>query len=391
MIRFIPDTWVEALLRFFAMAAPDANVYVEIAAPDLRFAAMLLLALAALVFQRRLVGSARPAVALLALLFPATAIWLWTSGNGRYFLPMLLCVGPLTIGLVYLLPLTKAFRLFLAGGLLVAQLFVVATSSPWDAWAWLHWKDAPYFQIDRPAPSQAPQATTYVTISSISYSLIAPAFPDSSRWINLSSVGAAVRDAQWGQGFLAVSKGPIQLVVPSIQGQSGADGGPAPAVREALDVLLAPHRLSLAAQACQLLPSQGLAAIRGKTQPTAEKGREAGFWICPLRYPVDGALQQLLPLSAKVEAAFEKVEQTCPRFLPPASTTTTRVNGGALRHYPHSDMKVYVLDDGLVIYKFWRALNPVVIGTVDEVLSGNKLMDCARIRGRSGLPWNRDI
>ena len=37
MIRFLADTWRDALLRPVAMAAPNSSVYIEIAAPDFRF------------------------------------------------------------------------------------------------------------------------------------------------------------------------------------------------------------------------------------------------------------------------------------------------------------------------------------------------------------------
>src|SRR4051794_31172481 len=117
MIRFIPDTWLEALLRFFVMAAPDGNVYVEIAAPDLRFAAIILLAVAVALSWRRVGANKRPALALLAFVLASTVPWLLTSGNGRYWMPVLLSVGPLAVGLVFLLPVTKAFKLFIAGGL----------------------------------------------------------------------------------------------------------------------------------------------------------------------------------------------------------------------------------------------------------------------------------
>ena len=35
MIRFLADTWRDAILRPVAMAAPNSSVYIEIAAPDL--------------------------------------------------------------------------------------------------------------------------------------------------------------------------------------------------------------------------------------------------------------------------------------------------------------------------------------------------------------------
>lgn len=391
MIRFEPDTVTDAFLRFFAMAAPSGNVYVEIPAPDIRFAAIIFLAVAVLVFRKRLAANPRPALALLALLLVSVPPWLMTSGNGRYYIPMLLCAGPLAVALIYLLPLTRWFRSFLAIGLLVAQTFVVATTSPWDAWAWLPWDEAPYFHIEAPKSLASEPPTTYVTLSNISYSLIAPRFPVSSRWMNVTNVGAIGRDAKWAQDFLTAAPGRIMLIAPSIRGQVSQDGKPKRETRDALDRILRPRRLALEGDACELLPSRGLAAITRKLTTATDTVEGVGFWMCPLRYAVAAVEVQDQPVSPRTEAAFSRIEQTCPRFFPPGSTKTTRINGGALRNYQESDMKIYVLDDGQVLYKFWRALNPVHIGTVEDVLAGIGVVDCKNIRGRAGLPWDREI
>lgn len=390
MIRFEPDTAVEGLLRFFAMAAPDGNVYVEIAAPDTRFAAVVFLAVGVLLFHKRLAANPRPALTLLALLLVSVPPWLMTSGNGRYYIPMLLCAGPLAVALIYLLPLTRLFRSFLAIALLALQTFVVATSPPWDAWAWLPWEEAPYFHVDIPAPLTSAKPVTYITISSISYSLIAPRFPASSRWMNVTNVGGTGRDAKWAQDFLAAAPGPIMLIAPSIRGELGVDGKPKRKVRDALDLLLRTQRLALEGDACELLRSRGLEVITSKRKPEGDT-EDVGFWVCPLRYPVAAADVQEKLVAPKIESVFSRIEQLCPRFFPPGSSVTTPINGGALRHYTESDMKIYVLDDGSVRYKFWRALNPVPIGTVDGVLSGKDVVDCKNIRGRGGLPWDREI
>lgn len=65
--------------------------------------------------------------------------------------------------------------------------------------------------------------------------------------------------------------------------------------------------------------------------------------------------------------------------------------GGAVRHYTDSDTRVYMLNDDKILYKYWRALKPVPIGTVSEVMSGSAIVACDKIRGRSGLPWEREI
>lgn len=388
MIRFKPDTWQEALMRPFAMAAPDANVYVEVSAPDLRFAVALIAALAMLLLWRRL-PERRPAVlALLALTALAFIPWMQTSGNGRYFVPILLVAGPLVGGLIHGLPFTKAFRLFLMATAVAAQATAVTLNPPWGSWAWLDWDQAPYFHVaKRAAPVQ--QGVTYIGLSSISYSLIAPQFPADSRWISLASGGATPRDSEWVRQFIAKGERRV-LVVPSVSAQT-AWGQPTAEVREALNALLGPHALALqTSQPCETRPSRALAAI-ARAAVTEPEPAGFAFWLCPLDYPVHHRPKHEDPQSLQVESVFNKLEALCPRFFRAGESATRRIDGGAMRHYPGSDMKVYVLDDGKVFYKFWRALNPVLVGLTGEVLSDAATVQCDKIRGRAGLPWDREI
>lgn len=393
MIRFKPDTWIDAVMRPFAMAAPNANVYVEIAAPDVRFAAVVLLAFAALFAWRRLGSNKRPVMMLLALITISMWPWLETSGNGRYYIPMLLAAGPLCVGLICLLPLTRGFRAFLGLLVLTLQFFVLTQASPWSAGEWLAWKESPYFQVATP-PVSGTEPVTYVTISSISYSLIAPKFPASSRWINLPSGGATPKDGEWSRQFIANATS-IVMVAPALREQMTADLQPTQEMKQALDTIMSAHKLTIdASKRCEFLPSQGLAKIGVRTGHQIDASHDLlphGFWLCPLRYPVDQAAPIAPALSARVETVFERVEQLCPRFFRPGEAITQRISNGAMRYYSGSDTKVYVFDDGQVFYKFWRALNPVVIGTVDDVLNNKSTVDCSNIRGRSGLPWDREI
>lgn len=380
-------------MRPFAMAAPNANVYVEVGAPDLRFAVALLVAAAVALLWRRRTGGQRSPAVLALFIFTALAFvpWMMTSGNGRYFVAVLLLAGPLVAGLIHVLPLTKAFRLFLMAGTVVAQITVISLNSPWGSWAWLNWQDAPYFQVDAPEATVG-EPVTYVGLSSISYSLIAPQFPPDARWINIASGGATPRDSQWVREFIASADRRI-LVVPSVSAQT-AQGQPTQEVRDSLNELLAPHQMALTTQPCQVRPSRGLASIglgKGVAAAKPEVLAKFSFWLCPLSYPVPYQSEQEPALSVKVEGVFARLEQKCPRFFRPGEGGTRRIKGGAMRQYPGSDMKAYVLDDGAVMYKFWRALNPVLVGRVDDILRNGPTIECDRIRGRAGLPWEREI
>jgi hypothetical protein len=400
MIRFMPDTWRDALLRPVAMAMPDGWVYTEIIAPDLRFVFILLLfaLLAVMLPMRRCTGTAplKPVLILLVCMTAGFLAWMLTTGNGRYFIPFLLVAGPLCLALVYALPMTQGFRVTVAICLVALQACVVYDSAPFKSWGWTQWREAPYFQIDIPQ-DMATQPKSYVTVSIISYSLIAPLLPSTSKWMNISDAPSDPRASLAGKrvhSFLAAGGDQLTLLVPSIPEYATAQGLPNNEVVRSINVLLAEHRVTIAQpHACRLLHSKGLLS-RFKQDTTSDATKtlsKVGFWVCPLLYPTAIPTERSEIGSSKYDAVFAKVETLCPRFFRPGEAKTKMINGGELRHYMGADMRVYVWDDGFVMYKYHRSLNPALIGTIADVMSGKATVNCDKIKGRSGLPWEREI
>lgn len=394
VIRFIPDTWVDALLRPIAMAAPDAGVYVEIMAPDARFAVIVALVLIWVALAWRRKWRLSPALALLMFVSAAFVVWLATSGNGRYFIPVLLAAGPLCIALIQGLPSTKGFSGVIAAGVVCVQAFIVYQNNPWHSWQLAPWSNAPFFEVTLDGEALT-QPATYVTATSISYSLIASKFPAASRWVNISSQPDPDNsvDGRRVQALLAASKS-VRLLIPSVPDYVTSSGLPNEAIVKVINGMLGRQRLALQNSAeCRLLPSRGLAseAFRDVTAIKPATLAKIGFWVCPLQYPVNSAKPALNEGSPRINKAFDTIENACPRLFPPGEALTTRTDGAYMRGYSSADMKLYVLDDGTVFYKYWRAINPMLIGSVDAVLAKGFKMDCDTIRGRSGLPWNREI
>lgn len=398
MIRFEPDTWRDALLRPIAMVAPDAGVYIEIMAPDFRFAfALCLIGLlgALWTWRKRTTTPLRPIAVLLATVAVAFVPWLITSGNGRYFVAFLIVVGPLCLALIYLLPMTRGFRLTLALGLVALQAFVVhGTDALTSSWGMTKWQEAPYFKIKLPQDMETLPAT-YITLSSISYSLLAPLFPESSSWLNIASAPTDRKKTLEGRRTHAVlaARGPLILLVPSIPEYATPQGLPDDQAIRSLNLLLADHLIALSDPAqCRLIQSDSMSSmslfeVREKSRNTLK----AGFWACPVLYPVAAPEARADIAKRRFDAVFDKVETLCPRFFRPGETTTKLINGGELRQYTESDMKVYVMDNGMVFYQYRRTFSAEPIGTVDEVMSGKATVDCNKVRGRSGLPWEREI
>lgn len=393
MIRFLPDTFRDAIWRPLAMASPEGGVYVEIIAPDFRFVFVLVLALAWLLFARGEQRRVSPPIVLLVLTALAFVPWLATTGNGRYFIPFLLIAGPLCIGLLQLIPATRTFRLILAASMVLWQGYLIHETDPWRTWGHVTWSVAPAFGVDVP-PEVAAQPATYVTLSSISYSLIAPRFHPASRWINISTLqGVADKspDGLRAQALIA-APGSLRLIFPTVPG--GQEGERIdPALGKAIDDLLARQGLSIEDEAqCRILRSTGLAGLASRRLSEAPRDTFVhGFWLCPMVRHRSSRATQAGPVPQRTERAFERLENLCPRLFKPGDAVSLRIPGGAVRGYPGSDFKLYVLDDGQAWYKYIRALNPVFLGKADTILSPAFTMDCDNIHGRSGLPWERGI
>lgn len=397
MIRFLPDTWRDAVMRPIAMAAPDGGVYAEIMAPDLRFAAIMVLVavLACLWLTGRSRRWGSPLLPLLLWTVAAFAVWLATTGNGRYFIPVLLLAGPLCIALVYRLPGTAAFRLAAAGLIVALQGIALYNNDPRGSWGLAPWSDHGFFQVSLDEEART-QPATYVTITNISYSLIAPRFHPQSRWMNISSLPDASvpsPDVLRAKKLLDASTS-VKLLIPVVPDYMTAQREPTEALRTTINSMLGAQRLALARSSdCRFQPSLGLAseAVRDLKGAKPETLAKFGFWICPLQYPVVVEAKPEVTVDDAVRRALEAVENRCPRFFAPGQSGAARLEGGWLRVYPQADIKLYVLDDGQIFYKYWRALNPMLIGKVADVVRSDFTMDCNAIRGRSGLPWEREI
>lgn len=387
MSRFEPETLAEALARPIAMATPEAGVYSEFIAPDFRFlfALALLGVVLATAWRRR--GTVRSALLLAGLVAASFVPWLLSSGNGRYFVGILLIAGPLCIGLVHALPASRGLRLLIAMALLGWQGFLLHEVSPWNAWTFVQWRERDAFPVDVPADlAQSP--ATYVTLSNISYSLIAPRFHPQSRWINLSRLtgGAATSpDMRRAKQFLAISNAP-RLLFPSLPGMS-MDGQPRPELHDAVNAMLWRHELVLEpGSPCRFLHSAGLEKIQ---KSDAVAGDPQGFWLCELRHERHGP--GAAPAALPSDPVFDAMERACPRLFRRGEAATVPIPAGAVREYQGADTRLYVLNDGSVMYKYMRSLNPVVVGTADAVLAGRVRIDCEGVQGRTAFPWQREI
>lgn len=179
--RFIPHDWLEFLLFPFRMASSHSWIYVENSAPDVRPAALVLVATIGLI-GRRFWGGARESaipsaqgagVALRAWMFflVATFIWLAGSGNGRYVIPLLLLLGPLAVALMDKCLASRQVRRVACAVLILIQCWVLLQSGN-PRWGWVPW-GGPWVSV-KPPVEQIREPHGYLSFGQNSASFIAP-------------------------------------------------------------------------------------------------------------------------------------------------------------------------------------------------------------------------
>lgn len=388
MLRFLPDTWVEGLLRPFLLADPVAGLYTEIQAPDWRFL-VLTLALASGLVHRRSRSMLEPSQwRMLFGLAICFYVWTWASGNGRYFLWALLVVGPLVVLAIRHVPGSLALRNTLVAGVLGVQGLTVAMTFQPNVWGVRTWSQGPGLALESHPVRQQP--AVFLTIGSISYSIVVPFMHPASRWANI----AGQQDLVPGMGeharLQALLGGPlpVKVMVHVTNGLLEADGQPLPQTRAAMGQFLQRQGLELDPGPCDLVRTR-------PTVPTSatqnHNGRAQDLLFCPVRRPPEAApAPAFVPAAPQLDDVFANVERRCPRFFPAGNAHTQDREGTFVRRYSHSDTTLLIDASAGVFYKYFRAINHTRIGSVQEVRDGRFTLDCTRVDGRYMPPWARE-
>lgn len=368
------------------MLDPGSGVYFEFPAPDLRFFALLVFAVAVVASKR---WGELPQVTRRMLIGLLVTMWCWIylSGNGRYFLPGLLLVGPLTIALLMAMKVSKSMRWTLIGFVLVGQIAVVSTMYVPSPLANLKWIDTdPIGLPDSPLRSEP---AVFTVVGGNAHSALVPGFHPESRWIAL-------------MGYFSVSPTGIQherlleALASTRKKYVVADGAREPPEKRAeamvqlrawLGTLLAPRGLKLADESCVFLERKTHAS---SVLPAAISLEEPGWWFCRFEEQPDPSVRMSAPAVPQLhQDAFAAIERMCPRFFPPKEGQDFRAEGVSFRVYPGADTQLRARDNGNVAYRYKLALNPTLVGRAEQIVAGKATMNCNKLDGRYQLPWNR--
>jgi len=334
--RFTPRGFLEALAIPFRMAALDRHLYSEIFAPDLRLA-LLMLAGVALPFTRpHLTAADRRMLAFLAL---AAVLWIASSANARYGLPVLLLAGLALARLAeHLLPRHGA-RIALAT-LLVVQVAISLVAAP-TRWFLAEPWTARWLPYD--APARAP--ALYLSVEVQPMAVVAPFLHPESAFVNFSGLHSLPADAPRLVALLERYRGRVRVL--------GRATEPT-AYNTAL------RRLALRVDPGDCFTIEWRAEREPSSEPLSVVSCAL---VAAARDPAD------LEAERRMSALFERIEKRCAALLSGQTAVTEPFGAsGWSRNYPGLDARLEAFGGSVLLHRYRSA----------EVLELGRLADWAR-------------
>ena len=354
--RFVPqDIWA-ALALPYRLIAPEGVLYAEITAPDLRFAALVLVA-AALPLAARLGRPRSPGAMggadwrLLGFFSLALVVWVATSANGRYGVLVLLLAGLCLARLVERLLPPAAARIAL-GTLLVAQIAACSmVSAPrWfiaDRWSasWLPFA---------PAERALREPALYLTVETLPMAAVAPFLHAQAAFVNLRGQYSISPGAPRLDALLARHGGKVRALGRHLRLQE--QGRPRDEVVEAYDATFRRYGYRIDASDCYAIdwrPDEEDALSRAANwlarQPDSH-AKAVSLGSCALRPaqrdPAD------IEAERRVSAAFDRIERSCPALFRGQIGLTDSLGKEWMRNYPALDARLETHGDRVIFDRY---------------------------------------
>jgi Glycosyltransferase family 87 len=348
--RFIPESFAKALWRPFAMVDPAPLVQEELAAPDLRYAVLVVL-IGVLFLSWLLRRSERPST-LAARVEPAVAgrvlaalgfglatdwvLWLSASGNGRYFLPMASVAGVLVIALVFRLfgSRTKVRNYILVtiiGAELVQLCF--GANYRWNSVPW----DGEWLTMEIP-DKLATEPNLYLTVGVQSNSFVAPFLAKDSGLVNFSGGYAFGPEGANGARIEAL----IRRYAPRLR---VLWGDAQPQMKEALSRFgLRVDTSDCATITVRGLPSEAEGSIQSRppVAPGKQPPRSTSYLTSCHLVPDNTDSSARVAREHAVDVVFDRVEDACPTLFQPRRLPTEYFVEFWRRYYVNTDLVVMI-------------------------------------------------
>jgi hypothetical protein len=399
--RFIPDSMSEALLRPFAMTGADNMIAEELAAPDVRYALLLLVFLvSAIAWVWR---SSAPASNLPATAAPESAtraltalgigftfswfVWLFNSGNSRYF-PSMQCVATvIAVALLFrLLANHKLGRNGILAALLVAQgIALTETQFRWNPAPW----DGPWFGVEIPE-KLASQPNLYLSIGMQSNSYIAPFLPKGSGFVNFAGgypLGPDGATAARVRAMIARNRQHLRVLVAG--DRLYKDSALRLPRQSDVDDALRSFGLRVEMSDCETITVRGLrqtvwrpvaSSIPPPTPPPGKLRFSSYLASCRLVADSKGDSSEIAARRA-IDVVLDRLEDACPTLFQPRRPQTEHINQVWSRFYGATDLTAWVAQGEVKFASPVRDTRDVSVGREDAWANRPLTLECGRRNG----------
>jgi hypothetical protein len=371
--RFAPHGVADILALPFRMVLPVPWVYVEFTAPDVRFAAaiVVLLSVAALALRRKSssvwTSSMQTSDRKLFAFFAASlALWLYSSANGRYGLLVLLLAGVCLARLVVLLvPLGTARNALLV--IAAIQLSVSIVAAPVRGWITGPWS-RDWYPLLVPEAGKSDRAV-YFTVETLSLSALAPFLNPSASFVNLRgqySIRPGSPAWQRVEALLTRQGGHARALGRAYA--TNSEGVPSPELVQAYDSTFARYGFRMDTHDCYLIRwrkddsdalSRAANLVVGKTQAPP---RQFAF-SCALRRVPRDPLE--IAEEKRISRVFDRIEHACPNIFHGENGLTERLGSDWSRTYVSVEGRLETRGER-IIFAPVHSLQYIDLGTLDD-------------------------
>lgn len=389
--RFMPTDLWSYVVRVWDVALMKRFIYFEGFAPDIRPLLLLLLAgaLGGILLFRRLVhrevalkfGWLRQDTALLIFIIASYVLWLLTSGNGRYAIPLFLLVGLVLVRWAFLfLPRLARGAVLLVVCLQMGYTVTAAdlrfSTEPWDA--------EQYFKVD---VSQRLRDEPFLHLSLGIQSHASLTFFLNHKGLLINPIGQMslpFDDSPLGLEFkkrLSEWKGRTRIIVSRIdRGNVEVLSKTERRINELiyrLGLVVDLHDCEDVSVRLGLPESNSLFAKIHSHNMFIQDVRSVDFSSCAV---VEGAPPnvELDRTMDRADKVFSIMESQCPGIYSPPGFASDRGLDDWRRFYPNSDASVLVSERDGVVVQSPRSPVDRFVGSIDEILRGRGQFDCKR-------------
>ena len=395
MDRFLPRSLAEALSLPFRMALPLPMIHVETASPDLRYAALALVAgmwmLAGLCRPHEGEAEERPAprplrgnvnrlLGAMAVLFLASwVLWQLTSGNSRYFIPAASIAPILIVELTRRLVVRcrPAALVLICLGLVLLQGAQVALGAA-PRFAPADWTKR-WIEVRIP-DRYLNEPYLYLTLDAQSLSFLAALLHPGSGFFN--ATGGYAFDPEGPGG--ARAKALIQRFEGRVRGliilrTTTADGLYRVPDFRTSDRKLLPWGFKVDQSDCDSIGlEQGLHSFILTGFGEDARTFAGPILNCGLLPAADNDRLEQAAARRVVEPVFEHLEQACPNLFKPRGLRVEGGDGYWQKSYGATDITVYISNGVLSYYSAMRGGDPVILGPAAHWSKGPESIDCSR-------------